>query len=124
WYDSSDGTGELYINGAKKLEWADGVTGTTAIIAHTPRTGSAVLPSWYLKDYGILDETGSENNTVAGTVIVGRRKPNADVTLGGWVPSTGSTGYDLLAKDAPNDTTYLSADDAPPDPMQYTFEPI
>jgi hypothetical protein len=126
WYDSSDGTGELWINGIKKLEFTGGTTGTTAILNHSQSgvNGAQSTMTMYFKDYGIWDSTGTENNTVAGTVIVSRRKPNADVTLGGWLPSTGSTGYNLLAKDAVDDATYLSADDTPPAAMQYTFTDI
>lgn len=125
WYDSSTGEGELYINGIKVLDWSGGATGTTAIIHHSNRSGiTGSSDNWYLKDYGIWDGEGTQNNDIAGTVIVRRLKPIADVTLGGWVPSTGSTGYDLLAKDAPDDATYLSADDAPPAPMQFNFEKL
>lgn len=125
WYDSSDGTGEVWINGVKKMDIAGGSTGTTALICHAKRSGSGNdSPSMYMKDYGVWDENGTENNTVQGTVLVGRIKPDADVTLGDWVPSTGSTGYNLLAKDAVDDTTYLSGDDAPPAAMQFNFEAI
>lgn len=121
-YDCSSGTGEMYINGVKRLDISNGGTGTCALINFYPRVGSLGGVRPRIKDLVIWDDTGSENNDVMGTVKVSRRKPVSDVTIGGWVPSTGSTGWDLLAKDAPDDSTYLTADDAPPSPMQFNFE--
>lgn len=122
-YDCGTGAGEFYVNGVKRLDFTDGGTGTAAIICFGRHSG-ATSPdiTIYMKDLVIWDGTGSENNDVMGSVKVSRRKPVSDVTIGGWVPSTGSTGWDLLAKDAPDDNTYLTADDAPPSPMQFNFE--
>lgn len=75
----------------------------------------------FIKDFVLWDGSGATNNTFLGSVVCRRLKPNSDVTLGGWVPSTGVSGFPLLAKDAVNDATYMSADDAPPAAMEYGF---
>lgn len=124
-YDLSDGTGEVFVNGVSKVSVTGGTVGTCALTSHSGRSDNGgFVGGIYMKDFVIWDGSGTENNDAMGTVKVGRLKPVADVSLGGWVPSTGSTGYDLLAKNAPNDATYLSADDAPPAAMSFEFEDL
>lgn len=123
-YDSGTGAGSIYVNGVSRLTFTGGDTGIVAITNMSSRSGDSSSTTTNIKDAVYWDGTGTENNDVLGTVIVGRLKPTSDVTLGGWLPSTGSTGFDLLAKDAPNDTTYLSADDTPPAQMEYHFEDL
>lgn len=119
-YNGTTGDMEVRVNGITVLTGTSGTTGTTAIVSSQRRnTTGSEGPDFYMKDFIIRDDSGATNNTWLGTVQCIRRKPTADVTLGGWLPSTGSTGFDLLAKDAVNDTTYLSGDDTPPAAMQY-----
>lgn len=121
-YNGTTGEMEVRVNGVTVLTGTSGTLDTIAIVsAQTRNTTGAEGPNFYMKDFIIRDDSGATNNTWLGTVQCLRRKPVADVTLGGWLPSTGSTGFDLLAKDAVNDTTYLSADDTPPAAMQYSL---
>ena len=122
-YNNATGAGELYVNGVLRLNFTGGpVSQTAAIVYHSPRSDTVSAHSLlFMKDYIIWDGTGSQNNNIFGTVVVARYSPNADIALGGWVPSTGATGFNLLNKTTPDDTTYLSADDAPPAAMRYGF---
>lgn len=122
-HNMATGEGVLYVNGVSRLTWTgiDG-TKTAALIGYSAADVSTPSVDLWMKDLVIADSLGSVNNGQIGTVIVRRLKPNADNTLGGWTPSTGTTGFPLLAKDAPNDTTYLAGDDTPPAPMAFSLE--
>lgn len=122
-YNGTTGAMEVRKNGVTILTGTSSTTGTIAFCHPMRRQGSggmALPPN--VKDMVIWDSSGSRNNTFAGSVVVRRKPPAADVTLGGWIPSTGTTGVPLLAKTAVNDSTYLSADDTPPAAMRYTLE--
>lgn len=123
-HNTSAGTGQLYVNGVLRCSYSGVDTGINLVFASlSPRsTGAQPMTNTWIKDLVIWDSTGSKNNTVMGTVIVRRQKPNGDITLGGWTPSTGTSGFSLLAKDAPNDATFLSADDTPPAEMIFNME--
>jgi hypothetical protein len=122
-YDGTTGAMEVRVNGITVLSGVAATLGTIAFAHPMKRidTGGGGQTIG-VKDLVIWDDTGTQNNDFMGSVICRRFKPNADVTLGGWVPSTGAVGFSLLAKDAPNDTTYLSADDTPPAAMEYGVE--
>lgn len=121
-HNKATGAGTLYINGVSKVSWTGLDTAANLELVNlTNRSGSGTSVGMYVKDYVLWDSTGGQNNSVMGTVLVKRLKPDSDVTLGDWVPSTGSTGFNLLAKDTPNDTTFLSADDTSPNPMNFTL---
>lgn len=122
-HDTVTGEGDVYINGILRASYTGVNTGISMVFAaFTNQDSAGAITNMWVKDLYIWDGTGSQNNSVAGTVIVRRFKPTDDVTLGGWSPSTGLTGFNLLSKDAPNDTTYLSADDSPPAPMSFNLE--
>lgn len=121
-HDKAAGTGDLYINGILRLSY-NGIDTADNIefVSISNRSGSGTGPNTFIKDLYIWDGTGSQNNSVAGTVIVRRYKPNGDVTLGDWV-STGASATAVLAKDTPNDSTYISADDTSPNPAVVDLE--
>lgn len=122
-YDGTTGAIEVRLNGVTILSGVSDDTGTIAFAHPMSRIDQGGDGnSMGVKDLVIWDDTGTQNNDFMGTVICRRFKPNADVTLGDWVPSTGAVGFSLLAKDAPNDATYLSADDSAPAAMQYGVE--
>lgn len=121
-YNGTTGAMIVRLNGITILAGISSTTGTSAFCHPMRRLGTTIAQSLYVKDLVIWDSSGSRNNTFFGSVVVRRKGPNADVTLGGWIPSTGSTGFNLLNKTTPNDTTYLSADDTPPAAMQYSLE--
>lgn len=114
-HNNATGAGELYINGVSRVTWTGVDTGQTITLINAQ--SSLSLPSfdtgYWIKDLVVWDGTGTENNSRMGTVIVRRIVPDGDVSLGDWTPSTGSTGFNLLAKTTPDDTTFLSAGDTP-----------
>lgn len=68
----------------------------------------------YFKDYFWWDGIGTQNTDFLGACIVTDLRPDADTSIGGWVPSTGSTAWDILDTTAPGETPYVSADNTPP----------
>lgn len=72
---------------------------------------------FYIKDLVLGDGTGSYNNSFIGTKLIADFDITADATLN-WTASTGSTGYNLLQKSAPDDATYIFAG-ATPIPSPY-----
>jgi Concanavalin A-like lectin/glucanases superfamily len=124
-HNIATGEGSVYINGIQRLTYTGVDTDRDAeLVNFSGRSGTGTSPAAYIKDLVIWDDTGTVNNDVMGTVVVRRLKPNGDVSLGGWVPSTGTTGFNLLAKNAPADSSYLSADDTPPAEMIFDFEEL
>lgn len=123
-YNGTTGAVEVRLNGITILTATSSSTGTVAFCHGMDRIGTASSSGMRMKDLVIWDSSGSRNNTFFGSVVVRRKAPQADVTLGGWVPSTGSTGVPLLAKTTVDDATYLSADDTPPAAMRYTLEDL
>lgn len=123
-HNKSAGTGEVYVNGVLRLSFTGVDTADNVVFVNFSPSSSTSSPRTdvWIKDLVIWDSTGAQNNSVMGTVLVRALKPNADVTLGGWVPSTGTTGFNLLNKTTPDDTTYLSADNTPPAPMSFDLE--
>ena len=117
------GEGQIYVNGILRLSYTGVDAAVDAeIINFSYRSSVTIGPRIWIKDLVIWDSSGSNNNSVMGTVVVRRLRPNGDDTLGGWSPSTGSTGFNLLNKTTPDDSTFLSGDDTPPDPMIYNLE--
>jgi hypothetical protein len=121
-YNGTTGAMSVRVNGVQKLTGVATTLGTVAFAHPMERIGDSIGASLLVKDLVIWDGTGTQNNNFMGTVICRRVNPNADVSLGDWVPSSGTTGFNLLAKAAPDDTTYLSADDTSPNAMRYGFE--
>lgn len=114
-HNKTTGAGAFYVNGVQRLTWSGVDTADALEFAQiTAAQGNTLGRLVYIKDLVIADSSGTENTGTIGTVFVRRLKPNADIALGAWVPSTGTTGFNLLAKDAVNDTTYLSANDTLP----------
>lgn len=79
------------------------------------RQAAAPSQNTYFKDLVIYDGTGDYNNDFLGNVHVIPLITDADVSLN-WAPSSGSTGFNLIDESPPNDSGYISADDAPPAP--------
>lgn len=69
---------------------------------------------FYSKDVVVYNGAGTQFNDFLGNVSVYDQVLDGDVTVGGWVPSTGSTAYNLIDETTPNDADYIQADDSPP----------
>lgn len=125
-HDNGTGEGTFYVNGISVVSW----TGVDTVddIELINLAGNQGLPSnsssYFIKDFVVWDSTGSVNNSTMGTVLVKRLSPDSDIALGDWTPSTGATGWNLLNKTAPDDSTYLSAADTPMPSadMRFTLE--
>lgn len=72
----------------------------------------------HLKDYFWWDSLGTQNVDFLGACLVAQLNTSADVDLGYWVPSTGTTGWDILDND-PADTPYLSGATPVGDAMEF-----
>lgn len=100
-YNGTTGEMEVRLNGATILTGVSPQTGTIAFAHPNRRTGTSIGSAPRLKDMVIWDGSGATNNTFFGTVSCRRIVPDSDVTLGGWLTSGGTTGYDLLADERP-----------------------
>lgn len=100
-YSGTTGAMEARLNGFTILSGTASATGTVAFVTHTSRDGTGVARTIRVKDLVIWDSSGSRNNTFMGSVVVRRKATDSDVTLGGWITSGGTTGYDLLADTRP-----------------------
>lgn len=114
--DDSAGAVTLHVNGQTVLTITGADTKATAEttvaqIAHlVSMTDFAGGGYSYIKDFIIWDTSGSHNNDFFGTVSVIDIVPDSDTSLGGWAPSTGTTGFNILDNIPPNDTIYIGAD--------------
>lgn len=108
-YNGTTGAMEARLNGTTILTGTAVTLGTVSFVAHTARNGAGSNKTVYVKDLVIWDDSGATNNNFFGTVSCRRITPDADTTLGGWVPSAGSTGYDLLADTSPANIFTASA---------------
>lgn len=82
--------------------------------------GIGAGPSTYLKDYFWWDGLGSQNNDFLGSCLVYPSRPDGDVAIGGWVPSTGTEAWPILDTTTPGSTPYISAGIPPSDPVIMT----
>lgn len=115
------GSVEIRVNGVSKLtspafdtglEYSQWAIDNAADVAQSY--------DFYVKDLVVWDGSGASNNNFQGMVSVIGRVTSADVTLGGWVPSIGTTGFNLLDNSPPLDATeYISAADPPPLPCSF-----
>lgn len=96
-YNGTTGDIEVRLNGTTILTGTSPQTGTIAFAHPNRRTGTSIGSGPRVKDMVIWDSSGATNNNFFGTVSCRRIVPDADVTLGGWLTSGGTTGYDLLA---------------------------
>lgn len=121
---ASAGTIEVRVDGVVKLALTGLALGATDIgqywIGSWVRTSLESTPSNRYKDFVLWDGVGSVGNDFQGSVAVRDLYTDADIDLN-WTPSTGSTGWDLLDKTTPADSTYISAADPPPDPAKFSL---
>lgn len=102
-HNKAAGTVQLYVNGilrltANGLDTADNIV----LVNFAFRNGATIGPTTYIKDLVLWDGTGSFNNDVAGTVVVGRLRPNEDVSLGDWTnPFTSAPAFASLRNTIP-----------------------
>jgi len=111
------GVVEVRVNGSVVLNLTAQDTKATAettanqILFTNARNGFGIAGGeYYIKDFVIWNDAGSVNNDFFGSVSVLTLVPDADTALGGWTPSTGSTGFNILDNIPPIDTEYMAAD--------------
>lgn len=117
------GTFELRIEGQTVID-EDAIDFTAATIYQIKQgsetSGIGASFRWYLKDYVIWNDLGTDNTDFLGPVRVINLTPNADDDLGGWTPSTGTEGYPILDNNPPLNTEYMIGTPAAvDDPMAY-----
>jgi hypothetical protein len=117
--DAVAGSFELRVDGVPVMVLEDintkGAAGATIAQLLFGRSGSlASSVTTHMKDLAIWDTTGTRNNNFLGSCSVVSLRPDGDVDLGGWLPSTGATGFNLINQAVPNDATFVSAENPPP----------
>jgi len=121
--DAAAGTIEVRVEGVVALALtglALGAVDIGIIALEMGQIVSAVDYTAYWKDIVFWDANGSVGNDFQGSVSVRDLYTDADIDLN-WTPSTGSTGWDLLDKTSPDDTTYIQASDPPPDAAVFSL---
>lgn len=126
-FDATNGTMEVRVEGVTKLNLSglSVASGTIYQTTHKSKgdpTGGH--PGMYMKDMVWWNADGSENNDFVGTQRVINLTPTADVTLGDWTPSSGSTGYDILDNNPPSNVAYLEAGIADTTPMVFEMSDL
>jgi hypothetical protein len=113
--NGASSTAEVRVEGIPKIEATDIDMGSTAVaqveIANDPDATSAG-DTYYIKDYVIYDDTGTEVNDWIGTSILHAHTLTADVALN-WSLSTGSDGYSILNNVPPQVGEYIYAGNDP-----------
>lgn len=112
------GVVEVRVNGVVVLDLENQDTKNTAettsnqiLFTHARNGAGLPLQIYHVKDLVIWNDAGSVNNDFMGTVSVVTLVPDADTSLGGWSPSTGSTGFNILDNAPPlDDAAYVAAD--------------
>ena len=122
--NATTGAVEIRVNGVTKVSATGLNTGTGPIAqiglgSYGYHISTGCTPYW--KDIVFWDTSGSYANDFLGSVSVFQLDLDGDVSLGGWTPSTGVTGYDLLDETPPNDADYIAADATPPAAASFTF---
>jgi hypothetical protein len=85
YHDRSTGAGALRLNGVQRLTWTGVDLGASLdIVGLSNRNTAFDNTPTFIKDFVIWDDTGANNNSPMGTVIVRRLKTTVDDTLGGW----------------------------------------
>lgn len=119
---ASAGTIELRVNGETKLDLDTLALGASDIGMQVIGCDNSTSgPSNYYKDYIYWDGSGSAGNDFQGSVAVRDLYPDADIDIGDWTPSTGSTIWDLINETTPDDTDYGQAADPAPDPVKMSL---
>lgn len=80
--------------------------------------------NYYTKDFAIWDGSGARNNNFLGSRTVKRLRPNADVSFP-WTASTGTTGWNRINSDTPqDDASYIYAPDPAPAASLFALEDL
>lgn len=116
-FDASAVTLEVRVEGAVKMSYTSGDfgghlhNGPTIYQCglYSQANGGGFAVTTYFKDYFWWDGLGSQNTSFLGACLVAELDPDGDVTVGYWVPSTGTAAWSIL-DNAPADTPYLTGD--------------
>jgi hypothetical protein len=121
--DITAGTVEVRKNDLTVLSYTDPTpfTGTIGLVSF-PDANLGESNSFFSKNIVVYNGQGSSFNTFQGNVIVTDLRPDEDVTLGGWTPSTGTEAWPLLDESPPDDADYIEAGHSPlPSPAEVEF---
>lgn len=118
--EASTGSCEIRVEGVPVLDvtgLAFTYAGDTYRVGWSGRFGVAPMSPHSMKDFVVWDDNGTQNIDFLGAVIVYQLDPVSDVTIGGWVPSTGAVAWDILDTATPGEAPYVAADATPPAPI-------
>jgi len=121
-------TVEIRVNGVAKLALTNQDTKASALTEvsnhlFTFAGNGGVTGDYYVTDFIVWNDSGSINNDFFGTKSVLARRVDSDVSFN-WTPSTGTTGFNLINEDSPNDANYISAADPPPAASTFGLENV
>lgn len=120
---AGSGTFELRVEGDTVIE-EENLTFNRATAYQVKPGGETSLigatGQWWMKDFVVWNDLGSDNVDFLGPVRVINLWPNEDVTVGGWTLVGGTTGTEILDNNPPLNSAYTSGDpDSVNNFMQY-----
>lgn len=113
--DGVVGAVEVRVEGIPVIEASNlnlGITPIAQVRINNFATNIGGSQDFYVKDYVIWNDAGSQNNDFIGSVIVQNLTTTSDIALN-WTPSVGSNGYSILDNIPPVDSEYIFAEDSP-----------
>lgn len=111
--DVASGTCELRIEDVTVIDETGLSFPSDVVYQLAPRVEQDVggaFTHMYVKDFVVWNTLGSDNTDFLGPVRVINCWPEEDVTLGGWVPSSGAEGYPILDNNPPVNSAYVAAE--------------
>ena len=127
--DSTTGSFEVRVAGTpvSGLTQSNINTGSTGVgqvgLMQKGETGGDTH-SYYVKDFVIWDNSGSDVTDFLGTCILHGHTLTADIALN-WTPEGDTEGYDILNNVPPSVGEYIYAEDDPlPDAYQASISPL
>lgn len=108
---------EMHVTATTYEARVDGVVVLSGVMANTgPYTSFGInkvanssVSGGVIDDIYVNDTSGDENNGYMGEIAVITLMPNSDETPQDWVPSVGSTAYEIL-DNVPAASSYVEAD--------------
>jgi hypothetical protein len=123
--DAAAGTIEVRVNGVVALDLDTLALGASNIgivtLGCDVRNSGSTVPGNHYKDFVYWDGSGSAGNDFQGSVAVRDLYTDADIDIGDWTASTGSTIWDLVDETTPDDADYGQAADPAPDPVKMSL---
>lgn len=128
---NASGTAEVYLNGNLEVSWSgdttmsSGIPDIQNIFWSRPGFGGGGNNQVAIHDdVYVCNDQGSYNNTRLGDITVSAIFPDADGGDLDWVPDTGTTHYDRVNENPPDDDASYVLGSVDGDKDNYSFDPI